>query len=263
MDPTQQGLKLFALWLLIFVRFAGFVVQAPIWGSHHFDKKILVASAAVWSCIVYPSMTVPEISFEPITYILMIAVQLLVGMVIGYASFMIMSAAQFAGEMLDTQMGLSVAASYDPASGSSVNMMRRLKFYLAMTLFLVFDGHHKLIETMFLSFKVIPVTGLNYNGDLINQLIVMSSEIFYLGVQLASPTMAALFTTQIGLGMLARVAPQMNVFMLSFPLNIAIGLTVLGAALLLIINALHKLFDINNEQIIQVIKTMRFLPKGG
>ena len=63
MDPTQQGLKLFALWLLIFVRFAGFVVQAPIWGSHHFDKKILVASAAVWSCIVYPSMTVPEISF--------------------------------------------------------------------------------------------------------------------------------------------------------------------------------------------------------
>ena len=152
MDPTQQGLQLFALWLLIFVRFAGFVVQAPIWGSHHFDKKILVASVAVWSCIVYPSMTVPNISFEPITYILMVALQLLVGLIIGYASFMIMSAAQFAGEMLDTQMGLSVAASYDPASGSSVNMMRRLKFYLAMTLFLIFDGHHKLLETVFRSF---------------------------------------------------------------------------------------------------------------
>ena len=55
----------------------------------------------------------------------------------------------------------------------------------------------------------------------------------------------------------------MNVFMLSFPLNIAIGLTVLGAALLLIINALHKLFDMNNDDILRVIKIMRILPKGG
>ncbi len=260
-DITQDGLKLFAVWLLIFVRFAGFFVQAPIWGSHHFDKKILVASAAVWSFIVYPSVPVPKnLTFDLLPFILMIAVQLLVGLIIGYASFMIMSAAQFGGEMLDTQMGLSVAASYDPASGSSVNMMRRFKFYLAMTLFLCFDGHHQLIHAMFDSFRLIPLSGVNYSSEMMGKLIKMTADIFYLGVQIASPAMAALFTTQIGLGMLARVAPQMNVFMLSFPLNIAIGLTVLTAAMLLIINALNRQFTQNTSDIIQLIRMMQILP---
>ncbi len=262
MDPTQEGLKLFALWLLIFVRFIGFAIRAPVWSSY-FNKKILIVSGAVWACIIYPSMTVPDISFEPFTYILMIIYQLFTGIIMGYTAYIIVSAAQFAGQMLDIQMGLSVAASYDPISGSSINMIMRLKFYLALTLFLIFNGHHKLVEIIFNSFKVIPITGFNYNGDVMHQLIVMTSQIFYLGVQLASPAMAALFTTQIGLGMLARVAPQMNVFMLSFPLNIAIGITVLVAALPLIINSLQKLFELNNDYVIQIIKAMSILPKGG
>lgn len=261
MDITNEGLKLFAMWLLAFVRFAGFFVQAPIWGSHHFDKKILIATAAVWTFILFPNLPVPKnISFELIPFILLIVTQLLVGLIIGYSSFMVMAAAQFAGEMLDTQMGLSVAASYDPASGSSVNMMRRLKFYFAMILMLCFDGHHMLVQIMFGSFDLIPLTGVNYSGDMINMLIVMTGKIFYLGVQLASPAMAALFTTQIGLGMLARVAPQMNVFMLSFPLNIAIGLTILTAALLALLNAFNKLFVFEQRQVIELIKAMSILP---
>lgn len=260
-DITQDGLKLFAVWLLIFVRFAGFFVQAPIWGSHHFDKKILVASAAVWSFIVYPSVPMPkELTFDLLPFILMIATQLLVGLIIGYSSFMVMSAAQFGGEMLDTQMGLSVAASYDPASGSSVNMMRRFKFYLAMTLFLCCNGHHMLINAMFESYRLIPLTGMNYSGDMIHHMIIITSKIFYLGVQIASPAMASLFTTQIGLGMLARVAPQMNVFMLSFPLNIAIGLTVLTAAMLLIINSLNRQFLDNIKDVMEAMRYMRILP---
>ena len=261
MDVTGDGLKLFAMWFLAFVRFAGFFVQAPIWGSHHFDKKVLIASAAAWTFILFPSLPVPkEISFEIIPFILLVVTQLLVGLIIGYSSFMVMSAAQFAGEMLDTQMGLSVAASYDPASGSSVNMMRRLKFYFAMILMLCFDGHHVLIQAMFRSFELIPLTGVNYSGDMIHLVILMTGKIFYLGVQLASPAMASLFTSQIGLGMLARVAPQMNVFMLSFPLNIAIGLTILTAALLALIHAFQKLFIIEQHQVMQVINAMKILP---
>ncbi len=262
MDATHEGLKLFAMWLLAFVRFAGFFVQAPIWGSHHFDKKILVASAAAWTFILFPNLPVPNnLTFDLIPFILMIVTQLLVGLIIGYATFMIMAAAQFAGEMLDTGMGLSVAASYDPASGSSVNMFRRLKFYLAMILLLCFDGHHFLVQAMFRSFDLIPLTGVNYSGDMISLLVTMTGKVFYLGVQLASPCMAAIFTTQIGLGMLARVAPQMNVFMLSFPLNIAVGLTILTAALLILINAFNKLFLLDQYHIMQVINAMKLVPK--
>ena len=258
----QEGLKLFAVWLLAFVRFAGFFVQAPIWGSHHFDKKILIASAAVWTFILFPSIPMPaKLSFEPISFILLVVTQIFVGLIMGYASFIIMAAAQFAGSMMDTQMGLSVAASYDPASGTSINMMQRLIFYLAMIMFLCFDGHHFLIRAMFRSFDLIPLTGLSFGDDAIGMLIQMTARIFYLGVQLASPAMAALFITQIGLGMLARVAPQMNVFMLSFPLNIAVGLTILTASLIILVTALDKNFAIDHERLIHLISAMKLTPK--
>ncbi len=262
MDMTQEGMELIAVWLLAFTRFAGFFVQAPIWGSHHFDKKILIGSAAAWTFILFPALNVPpKLSFEPFTFIMLIVFQFFVGMIIGYASFIIMAAAQFAGSMLDTQMGLSVAASYDPASGTSINMMQRLHFYLAMIMFLCFNGHHFLVRAMFRSFDLIPLTGLSLNENVIGILIEMTAKIFYLGVQLAAPGMAALFITQVGLGMLARVAPQMNVFMLSFPLNIAIGLTILTGAILVLINALNKNFVLDREHIEVLIKAMKLTPK--
>lgn len=260
MDVTQEGLKLFAVWLLAFVRFVGFFVQAPIWGSHHFDKKILIASAAAWTFILFPGLPVPnDLTFDLLLYIIMIALQFLVGLVIGYVSFMVMAAAQFGGELLDTQMGLSVAASYDPASGSSVNMMRRMKFYLCMILFLCFNGHHALVRALFKSFEIIPLTGVAWNYELLHQLILVTGQIFYLGVQIASPGLAALFITQVGLGMLARVAPQMNVFMLSFPLNIAIGLTMITAALGALAVMYSNLFEENFRHIEGIMRSLGLL----
>lgn len=260
MDNVTEGLKLFCLWLLALTRVVGFFVQAPIWGSHHFDKKVLVALAASVAIIVFPELPVPKnFTFEPIPYFLMIVTQIVVGLVIGFASFMIMAAAQFGGELLDTQMGLSVAASFDPASGSSVNMMRRLKFYLAMILYLLMDGHHFLLRALFRSFDLIPLTGVEFTGNVVPEMIRLTGTIYILGIHIAAPALAALFITQIGLGMLARVAPQMNVFMLSFPLNIAVGLTLISSSMYILVMTYADYFSKNNDDVMGVIQAM--IPK--
>ncbi len=260
MDNITEGLKLFCLWLLAMTRVIGFFVQAPIWGSHHFDKKILIALAASIAIIVFPELPVPKhFSFEPVPYLLMIVTQIVVGLVIGFASFMIMAAAQFGGEILDTQMGLSVAASFDPASGTSVNMMRRLQFYLAMILYLCLDGHHFLLRAVFRSFELIPLTGVEFSGDVVPEMIKLTGQIYILGIHIAAPALAALFITQIALGMLARVAPQMNVFMLSFPLNIAIGLTLISSSLYILLMTYSDYFSKNNGDVMSVIQAM--IPK--
>ncbi len=257
MDNIHEGLKLFTLWLLAFVRFVGFFVQAPIWGSHHFDKKVLIALGATMSLIVFPNLPVPDtIVFDVFPYFLMIFTQFVTGLMIGFASFMVMAIAQFGGELLDTQMGLSVAASFDPASGGSTNMMRRLMFYLAMILYLIFDGHHYLIQAMFRSFDVIPVTGVHISSGLITHLIQLTGTIFELGIKIAAPSLAALFLTQIALGLLARVAPQMNVFMLSFPLNIAVGLTLLSSSLWILFMTYQNMFIQNNKDVLRAIEMM-------
>jgi flagellar biosynthetic protein FliR len=230
----------------------GFFVQAPIWGSHHIPKQVLVGTCALMAIVMYPVVPVPKGlenlgdrmmhgDFAP--FIFYIIQQFTVGLVIGYFSFLIMASVQFGAECLDVQMGLSVAASFDPASHGAVNMLRRWAFYLAMILYLLFNFHHKALEAMRFSYDVIPLDSMVLSHKLIEDMMTKTGYIFIIGLQVAAPIVASLFVTQVALGLLARVAPQMNVFMLSFPLNIAIGLTLLGACLLILRDRLQVLFD--------------------
>lgn len=254
MNNTTQFYTIWAVWLLIFVRMVGFFVQAPIWGSRHIPRNALSGTAAVFAVVLFPAVPVPKgmltlgdrlMGGDVAPFISYIFTQFVVGLMIGYMSFLIMAAVQFGAEILDVQMGLSVAASFDPASHGSVNMIRRWAFYLAMVLYLLMNGHHKALEAMRYSYAVIPLDGISFSGKMLDDVIVKTGLIFTLGLQISAPVVASLFITQVALGLLARVAPQMNVFMLSFPLNIMIGLTLLSSSLLLLRERLGQLFDDN------------------
>ncbi len=254
---TADVFVYFGVFLLCFTRMVTFFVQAPIWGSHHMPNPALVGTAAALTIVIYPTVPMPKNFPQDFMGLgLALLTQALVGLVIGYVSFLIMASAQFAGEMIDIQTGLSTAASFDPASHGAVNLIRRFKFYLAMTSYLLLDGHHTLIKAMSRSFQAIPLTSLNFTGSLVDELIRLAGTIFYAGLQIAAPALAALFITQVALGLLARVAPQMNVFMLSFPLNIAIGLSLVAAALPIVYIALQNLFRANDGQVLQIIQMM-------
>lgn len=242
------------MWLLAFTRILLVFVQAPIFGSHHIPRPLLVGVAATMTFLVFPSLPVLEEVPEDFREMaLWILTQIAVGLVIGYVSFLIMAAAQFGGEMLDIQMGLSVAASFDPASHGAINLLRRLHFYIAMLLYLVLNGHHMLVEAIFHSFRVIPLNHFYLSDIGAAELIRTTGEVFVIGTQIAAPALGALFITQVALGLLARVAPQMNVFMLSFPLNIAIGVFMISVSLPLILKLLQAQFDVNLEDLEQMI----------
>jgi len=254
---TADAYIYFGIFLLCLVRVVTFFVQAPIWGSHHAPNQVLIGIATLVTIIIYPSIPMPgSFPMDIISLSLAILTQALVGLVIGFVSFLVMATAQFAGEMIDIQTGLSTAASFDPASKGAVNLIRRFKFYLAMITYLLLDGHHTLLRALQKSFVVIPVTGLHFPGVLVTDIIHMVGEIFYAGLQIAAPALTALFITQVALGMLARVAPQMNVFMLSFPLNIAVGLILVTVSLPIVYIALQNLFIKNDAQVMNAIQMM-------
>jgi flagellar biosynthetic protein FliR len=243
--------------MLVLARMIGFFVQAPIWGSKHINQQVLVGFTACVAMVIFPNVALPEnLDGNPIIFILLIASQLFIGMVMGYTSFLCMACAQFGGEMLDIQLGLSSAAASDPSSKGTINLIRRLQFYLAMTLYLIFDGHHILMKAAAKSFDIIPLTGTRFSGKLIEELIMLSGKIFYIGVQIALPAMGALFMVQIALGVMARVAPQMNVFMMSFPLNILVGLTILIATIPILARYYGRLFEYNNDWLIRVMQLL-------
>lgn len=239
----------FAVGLLAFVRIVFIFSQAPILGSRHIKAQLKVGLAASMAIVAFPNLPMPaNTPADPREFLLALLSQAVVGLAIGFVSFLVMAAAQFGGEMMDIQMGLSVAASMDPSSGGTSKLLNRLNFYVAMLLYLGVDGHHMLLRALFRSFQVIPVTEFRISGRLLLQFIQHTEDIFLIGLQVAAPPLAALFITQVAMGLLARVAPQMNVFMLSFPLNIAIGLMLFSIGLPVIQGLLLKQFEINHEQ---------------
>lgn len=259
MTAQDLGFQSFVFFLLIVARFMGVFVQAPILASRHIPHQGRTALAIICSMAVFPVLPFPKgLPTDLINLALIILNQILVGLIIGYLAFLIMAGFQFAGELMDIQLGLSSAASFDPASGGTSNLMRRMQFYIAMLTYLIINGHHYLFRAIFKSFELVPVTGFSYTGSMVSHLIAFSGDIFILAVQICAPVLASLFITQAALGLLARVAPQMNVFMMSFPLNLLVGFTLLTASLPLVNMAFKYYLEKYNGLLMDLIRAMKF-----
>ncbi len=255
---SDPALQLLGVGLLAFVRIALIFVQAPILGSNHIPNTVLVGFAAAITVAIYPTLPVPnDMPTDLFPFFGALLTQACVGLVIGFVSFIVIGAAQFGGEMLDIQMGLSSAASFDPASHGAINLLRKVLFYTSMNLYLVLGGHHQLFAAIYKSYQVVPLTYFHMSENLAMTLLRMTSDLLVIGTQIAAPALAALFIAQCALGLLARVAPQMNIFMLSFPLNIAIGLILLRLSYPLIMRVMGNQFEINLDLLLQCIGMMK------
>ena len=126
---SDPALQLLGVGLLAFVRIALIFVQAPILGSNHIPNTVLVGFAAAITVAIYPTLPVPnDMPTDLFPFFGALLTQACVGLVIGFVSFIVIGAAQFGGEMLDIQMGLSSAASFDPASHGAINLLRKVLF---------------------------------------------------------------------------------------------------------------------------------------
>lgn len=253
MSPVEA--HYYAMWatfLLIFTRFIGFFVQSAVWGSHHPPHQVLVGAGLAFSFLVYPNVHPPALfehwkthqghPLDLMMFVVLIAQQFCVGLILGNTTYMALAISEFAGELFDIQMGLSSAASFDPSSHGAKNLLNRLTFYVGLTLYLMCDGHMLSLEAMKRSFEVIPLDCFTMSRPLLELLWHRMGDMFSLGLEMAAPVVAALFIVQVALGMVARVAPQMNVFMLSFPMNIGIGLTLLCTAWPFIERRFYEMF---------------------
>ena len=146
------------------------------------------------------------------------------------------------------QMGFSMSSLLDPSMGQ-VPLMSVFQTLLASLLFLTLGVHHVFIRAMVDSYALIPLGGWHMSSDLIVFLIDTTAGIFILGIKLAAPVMVALLATSVVLGIMARSFPQMNIFMISFPLNIGLGFVVLGVTLLVFFRTLGHAFDSLGQQI--------------
>ncbi|MEN3015771.1 MAG: flagellar biosynthetic protein FliR [bacterium] len=253
------GLKALVFYLLIFARIAGMVLQAPLFASPHLNAPAKIGLIGSISLLLFFILPMPEVSLDMGWIVFNVIKEFFIGLVMGYFCIFILNAIQGGGTILDQQLGLSAGSTFDPQLGA-VNISSRFMFYFAFTIFILCGGFYLILEAIKFSFNILPVAGgYSIGKEFFDQIIGLTTKFFYIGLHVVGAVVVAIFVGQVGLGLIARVAPQSNVFMLSFPVNFMLGIFVFSTivyAMYYILTDHYFTVDYYGGLIANVLKSM-------
>lgn len=257
--PSPQEVIFFAL---VLSRVAGIFSAIPVFGGRTIPLQVKVIIILMITLVCYPVLriTPPVVPTDVFTLGLLVMREVMVGVTLGFITRIIFSAVEFSGQIIGMQMGFTISSIIDPSQGTQTQIMSVMQTLLTTLLFLAMNIHHLFIRTIVDSFRIIPLGGWHLNAEILAFLVKGTSDIFILGIRLAAPVMIALLLTSVALGVMARAFPQMNIFMVSMPLNIGIGFIVLGLSLPIFFHVLTGAFGAVNGQIEALF---RLMAKGG
>lgn len=257
--PSPKEVIFFAL---VLSRVAGIFSAIPVFGGRTIPLHVKVVIIMMITLVCFPalSITAPAIPTDVFTLALLVLREVMVGVTLGFITRIIFSAVEFSGQIIGMQMGFTISSIIDPSQGTQTQIMSVMQTLLATLMFLSMNIHHLFIRTIVDSFRIVPLGGWHMNPEIISFIVKGTSDIFILGLRLAAPVMVALLLTSVTLGIMARAFPQMNIFMVSMPLNIGIGFIVLGLTLTIFFHVLSAAFGSVNGQIETLF---RLMSKGG
>ncbi|MBF0158185.1 MAG: flagellar biosynthetic protein FliR [Magnetococcales bacterium] len=231
---TGEAERLF----LVVVRLSGLFLAAPFFsraggaGPLRIRVVLILALAVVLFPLVPPwshegHSNAPQMAWAAL-------IELSIGAVLGMLIHWGLAAVQIAGNIIGFEMGLSMAQVMDPTSGMQENVLSNMLYMAAMLIFLTIDGHHMLLEGMARSFQILPPGGAGLHRELLLENAVTAlMRMFLLSLLIAAPVIVASKLLYIGMGLVNRAAPQIQVFFLAMPLTQMVGFAVLGTSMAL------------------------------
>jgi flagellar biosynthetic protein FliR len=219
------------VFLLVFFRVAGVMMLAPVFGSQAVPAAAKIFLSLVIALLFFPLVKAQGAEGPGDAALLTMAVawELGVGLLIGFASAMLFQAVQFGGHLIDQELGLLNANLLDPVLNEQISVMGQFKVLLATLVWLLVNGHHLLLAAVADSFRSVPLMGMHYSEGVAMHLSdTMMRDVFRMGVEIAAPALVTLFLITIAMAFMARTAPEMNVFALSFTLRLAVGFVVIA-----------------------------------
>ena len=255
MDTQFIPLDQFQAFLIVTSRVAGFVGAIPVFSSGQTPARIKTSLAVLLSLVLFPVMkpAVIGLATDITNFSLIIVSELLLGLLLGLVARLIFTAVEFGATVIGYQMGFAAANVFDPQNQRQVALISQFQNVFSILIFLAINGHHIFLQTAVLSYDLLPPGHLNLSGDAVPYLMELSSHMFALGVQFSAPVLTVLLLSGLILGILARVFPQLNVFLISFPVNIGTAFIVIALTLPLISMLLRREFDSLGERFFTIL----------
>lgn len=250
------SLLTFEYYLLVLVRIASFIAVAPFFGLGSVPTRVKIGFSAVLAILVAQAIPGSVTYDGMLEYGVIVGKEALTGLLIGMTANCCTYIIGFAGQLMDMQIGLSMAQEYNPLTRTEESVTGNLYYYSIMLLLLISDLYQYIIKAIADSFTLIPVNAQIFQWEyLVNGMIRFVTDMLVIGFRIMLPVFACCMIMNCILGIMAKVAPQMNMFSVGIQLKIFAGYAVLIVTVLLLPRAANL---IGNE-----IKTMlRVMVKG-
>jgi flagellar biosynthetic protein FliR len=241
--------------MMILMRVGAMIFVAPVFGGSTVPTQAKILFSLMLSLILLPM--IPAISQSGLIEMVPLAWlgvnELLVGVVMGISMLFVFAAVQYAGQIIDFQMGFAIVNLIDPTQDVQIPVMGFFHFLIAILIFLAMDAHHWIIRALVDSFGIVPIMTAGFSGLVIGSVSKAFGDLFVIAMRIAAPTIAVLMLYNASLGIIAKTVPQINLLIVGFPVRIALGMIVVGLSMTFFHPYLSIAFDLMVVNVYSII----------
>ncbi len=260
-DLAAFSTEQFWAFLQVFARVSALFVSAPVFGSREIPATVKIGLAGLLSLVLLPivrpaldGQTMPETVYVMAAKL---AGQTIIGLLMGLVVSLLFVAVRIGGDVLDYQMGFTQAATFNPQFNETVSPIANFQYRYALVLYLLGNGHWLLLASLARSFVKLPVGHLALGNGALGTFTDLTFAMMVAGLQIAAPGAAVLLITDIAFAFLNKAVPQMQVFFVSMPVKVLVGLIVVAAALPLLTIAVGHLVASSPDDLYALMKGLR------
>lgn len=237
--------EIFKLFLLVLIRFSGLMVSAPVLGSGNVPIIAKVGFAFFGALLVAPTLPMLEVGLpeENLAFSFLAIGEFLIGLMIGFVVGMVFAAVQVGGQVMDMQTGFGMMNVFNPALETQSSIFGFFLFILAVLYMLVTNLHHLMIWGFVHTFEAIPLGGFVAHPGLLWEVARWGQAMFVDGLIISAPVVAAMMLAYVTMGLIGRVIPQIQLFVVGFPITIGTGLLITAVSISIYLQVLEGIFE--------------------
>jgi flagellar biosynthesis protein FliR len=248
------------MFALILLRMTGFVTSAAVLSSQNISTILKISLSIVLTLIVFKSVATNQalvrLHENEANLLLLAGREVLIGIALGFVTRLFFFSISMAGEMVSLSLGLSQAQIFNPMMGAVGNVIEQFYMVIATLLYLVLDGHHILIDGLVKSFATIEVAKLSLEVGALSEMVLKAQGFFILGIKLAAPILISMLVVQVGIALLSRTVPQINVLTTSTAITSALGFVILFISLPLMVMQITGILDLTSIEFFKFLKVL-------
>lgn len=245
------------LYLLIIVRLLGFFVIMPIFGGTNVPMIVRIGFSVAVAGIIISTQAVGPVEYDNnvFAYGVLITKEIVIGIILGFSVYFVLSTLYMAGQLIDFQMGFSMVSVFDPVSQLQVPITGNLYYFFVGVIMVVTNAHHTIFRALFYSYQVLPIGASDiFSNEVMMTVIRILSSYFVISVKIALPLTGAILVLDAALGLMTKTAPQVNIFSVGIPIKLIAGILIIWSTSDMIIPVSSNLFDEIYKNLFEIIK---------